>query len=176
FYRDLFGQIGARNFQVRPNVFRRRYANSDEGHAEGFELGFMFPAATGRAELQYTFMHAVGTASDAEGFPYGPSLTRRIDPVGEHPLDWDRRHSVTFLGEWRRLPRPPSTLPRGPVELATRVLRGTWSVSWVSRVGSALPWTPSPRRPGETNPSIINASRFKWEENTSFAVRWAPLV
>jgi outer membrane receptor protein involved in Fe transport len=177
FYRDLFGQIGARPFETRPGFLRRRYANADEGHAEGFELGLFLPTgSTGRVEVQYTFMHAVGTASEPEGFPYGPVLPQRIDPIGDVPLDWDRRHSIALMGDWQRPTRAPTVAPRGPVEAVLWALRGSWSVSWATRVGSALPWTPSLRNVTSTDPARVNAARFKWEENTSLALRWSPAL
>jgi outer membrane receptor protein involved in Fe transport len=179
FYRDLFGQIGARRFETFPNVFVRRYENADEGHAEGFELGWIHPSTTGRYEIQYTFMHADGTASRPEGFPYGPAfttVTTGIDPIGDHPLDWDRRHSLSFLGQWRKEDVPATRAPRGPLELVLRGLHGAWSLSWATRVGSGLPWTPSRRNAVETDPGRINAARFTWVENTSASLRWWPAV
>jgi outer membrane receptor protein involved in Fe transport len=174
FYRDLFGQIGARSFETRPNVFRRRYENADEGHAEGFELGWIHPTTTGRYEIQYTFMHAVGTASTPEGFNYGPLYQTPIAPTGDQPLDWDRRHSIALIGQWSRPAPTTSGEIRGPVEALFWTLRGAWSLSWATQVGSAFPWTPSRRRATSTDPALINAARLKWTENTSLALRWSP--
>ncbi len=178
FYRDLFGQIGARRYQVLPGIFTRRYDNADEGHAEGVEAGLFYPAGKGgRVEVQYTFMHADGTASQVEGFPYGEAAASgRIDPIGDHPLDWDQRHSIALLGNWERPAEAPTTAPHGPVEALFRLLRGAWSLSWTTRVGSPLPWTPSLRNAVTTDPALINAGRFKWEENTSLALRWSPAL
>ncbi|HET9327805.1 MAG TPA: TonB-dependent receptor, partial [Candidatus Eisenbacteria bacterium] len=176
FYRDLFGQIGARAFEVRPNVFMRRYENEDKGKAQGFELGWIHPMTTGRYEIQYTFMNAEGTASQPEGFPYGPLFQRPIDPTGDHPLDWDRTHSLSFIGQWSRpSPQAPAT-PRGPIEALLTALRGAWTASWATRVGSPFPWTPSRRNATSTDPALINSARFKWEENTSLGVRWSPAL
>lgn len=176
FFRDLFGQIGARAFEIRPGVFRRRFENADEGHAEGFEVSLIQPTGMlGLFEVHYTFMRADGTQSHAEGFPYGGKLQRRIDPIGDMPLDWDRRHSVAVVGAWRR-PLGPAAPVHGPIELALRSLRGSWSVAWATHVGSPLPWTPSQRNEDQTDPALVNTRRFKWEENTSVALRWSPAL
>ena len=175
FFRDLFGQIGARRFEVRPNVFEWRYENADEGHAEGFEVGAFLPTASGRVEVQYTFMHADGTSSLPEGFPFGTS-SDRIAPIGDHPLDWDRRHSFALLGSWERPVGPPGPPPHGPIEALFHLLRGAWSLNWATRVGSPLPWTPSVRNTEATDPALINAARLEWEENTSVALRWSPAL
>lgn len=176
FYRDLFGQIGARSFEIRPNVFRRRYENADKGKAQGFELGWIHSMTTGRYEVQYTFMNADGTASQPEGVPNGPLYVRPIDPTGDQPLDWDRRHSLALIGQWSR-PTPTNPVPpRGPVEALLYTLRGAWSLSWATRVGSPFPWTPSRRNATATDPSLVNSERFKWDENTSLALRWSPAL
>jgi outer membrane receptor protein involved in Fe transport len=175
FYRDLFGQIGARNFDPGIGGTRPRYENADRGHAEGLELGLFWPfGGDGHLEVQYTFLHAVGTQSEAEGYPYHLRIGERVEPLGDHPLDWDRRHSLVVSGTWRRGPGPRSRPARGPVELLLSGLRGAWSLAWTTRVGSGLPWTPSPRRQTLTDLSLVNSRRLGWEESTSLSARWTP--
>jgi len=175
FYRDLFGQVGAREY--RPQFLTLpRYQNADKGNAQGVELGLILPAgARARFEAQYTFMHAAGTQSLEEGLPFGGRLIPRTESIGDHPLDWDRRHSLALIGSWQRPALPPGRAPRGPVELALRGLRGALSVSWATRIGSGLPWTATPRS-GIADLSEINQRRFAWEEQTSLALRWAPVL
>jgi len=55
-------------------------------------------------------------------------------------------------------------------------LRGAWTASWATRVGSGFPWTPSRRNASSTDPALINAARFKWAENTAVALRWSPAL
>jgi outer membrane receptor protein involved in Fe transport len=174
FYRDLYGQIGARDFDPGPGPARPRYENADHGHAEGLELGFYWPFGDSQVQLQYTLLHAVGTQSEAEGLLFGQRVADRVEPLGDRPLDWDHRHSLTAFGVWRRPLKPLTRLPRGPIELLLAGLRGAWTVSWVTRVGSGLPWTPSPRRQVLTDLSLVNSRRLGWEENTSLAARWTP--
>lgn len=155
FYRDLFGQVGVREFYPGYGAPRPRYENADEGHAEGFEIECLLPHGEGsELDLQYTYMHAVGTQSREEGLPFGDALSTRIVPTGDVPLDWDRRHNLSLSWLWRKVPE--------------------WTVSWTTRVGSGLPWTASPRRDLPVDLSQVNARRFKWDENTSLAVRWGP--
>ncbi len=155
FFRDLFGQVGAREFDPGYGPLRPRYENADKGHAEGFELGLILPrGAGGELGLQYAYLTAFGTQSLEEGLPFGGRQVPRSEPVAEVPLDWDRRHSLSL----------------------TAVLRkpGVWTLSWSTRLGSALPWTKSPRRQPLADLSLVNAQRFKWDENTAAAFRYAP--
>jgi outer membrane receptor protein involved in Fe transport len=181
FFRDLFGQIGSRPYETSPGFFHMRYENADEGHAEGVELGLITPTGRfGQLEFQYTFMHAVGTQSREEGYPYGPSTITAaqlpISPTGDYPLDWDQRHSLAVLGNWKLTPSDTAPAIHGPIDALLRVLRGSWTLAWATRVGSPLPWTPVPRGDEFPDPSLTNSARFKWEENTSLSVRWSPVV
>src|SRR5262249_27417640 len=58
FYRDLFGQIGARNEQATPFATPQlRYENADEGHVSGFEITLLGARGeSGHVELDYTYM------------------------------------------------------------------------------------------------------------------------
>ena len=156
FFRDLFGQVGVRELDPTLQVSRPQYQNADEGHVEGLELEWIVPTGTTGSELNldYTFMHAVGTASLEEGFGFGYWLAPRTAPLGDVPLNWDQRHTLAVSYMWRKAPE--------------------WTIAWVSRVGSGLPWTASPRRSPINDPSIVNARRFDWDETSSLSVRWGP--
>ncbi|HUK62989.1 MAG TPA: hypothetical protein VLV15_06645, partial [Dongiaceae bacterium] len=134
---------------------KMRYENADEGHASGFELGVVRDAgASGRIELHYTWLIARGTASSEEGVPFGPRLVVRPEAIGEHPLDWDRRHTLSLAAEWRRA--------------------GRGSLAWTTVVGSAFPWTPRDRRQLEADLSTENTRRLAWNEASTLAARWTP--
>jgi outer membrane receptor protein involved in Fe transport len=156
FYRDLFGQIGARPYQSAPlAVAQYRYENADEGHATGFELSVLRTSGeTSRFEVHYTLMRALGTMSQEEGVPYGPLRGPLPVPIGEHPLDWDRRQTLALSGQWQQ--------------------PGTWSVAWSTVVGSPLPWTPRERRQLQVDLDPINSRRLKWMETTDLSARWRP--
>ena len=156
FYRDLFGIIGAHNTQPDRDVPRMVYESEDEAHAVGWELSAIrIEGERSRLELHYTWLDALGTYSREEGVPYGPRLRARPESLGEHPLDWDRRHSIALLAEWR---------PRDV------------SIAWTTAVGSPLPWTPHERRALDTDFSQENAERLDWVESSALALRWSPPV
>ena len=154
FYRDLFGQIGAREF-VAPFVPPRlRYENEDSGHAEGFELSLLYVAERGRsAELHYTYLDAFGTESDPAGYPFGSPLGPRPTPIGEHPLSWDQRHTISLLLSFA-----------APFGL---------HLAWTTTAASGRPWSPSPPRSLPADLSFINSRRFPWSETSSLRVDWS---
>ena len=154
FYRDLFGQIGAREENLPNEPVSMRYENADAGHASGFELSLLGARGAGmRAELHYTYLDAQGTQSGEEGLRYYTWTGVRPTPVGEHPLDWDRRHTVTLL--------------------ASLESRKGWRLGWTTIAGSGFPWTPEPFRQPPANLSEVNTRRFGWSETSSARVQWA---
>jgi outer membrane receptor protein involved in Fe transport len=157
FYRDLYGLVGARNLHPRLDVPLMRYENADDAHASGVEITLLRDAGErSRIELHYTYLIARGTSSREEGVPFGPRTRVRPESIGQHPLDWDRRHTIAFAAQWRR--------PR-------------WgSIAWTTTIGSPLPWTPRERRQDEVDLSLENSRRFKWEESSALAARWTPRV
>jgi outer membrane receptor protein involved in Fe transport len=155
FYRDVYGQVGMRNFSQSGLPDELRYVDEDDGHATGFELSLINVAGEGRRiEAHYTFMEAWGLESRPEGDPYGAVIDERVTPIGAVPLSWDRRHSVLLAGTWP--------------------WRRTGSLSWSTAVGSPLPWTPRPRRESSTDLALVNSRRLEWTENTNVNVQWAP--
>jgi outer membrane receptor protein involved in Fe transport len=156
FFRDLYGQIGARPFKSTPFATPQpRYENADAGHAEGFELSLLrSDGERGRLELHYTYLHAYGSESLEEGIPYGARRGVRPPPIGQYPLDWDRRHSLALAATWRA--------PRGV------------TLAWSTVARSGLPWTPRGVRVPDADLSEVNSRQLGWEETTDLAVRWTP--
>lgn len=178
FQRDLYNQVGIVNDAIFANTFRARYANSEYGHASGFEIALLANArgpddATrahrswplrfldGEMSLRYTNMSAQGSISDPEGWPYGFPFGARPLPSGEHPLDWDRGHTFTFDGVWRE--------PR------------VFSLAWVTQLGSGARWTPSVAYAGQTTGPLatpdlqhVNSRVLRFGERTDVALRVEP--
>jgi outer membrane receptor protein involved in Fe transport len=155
FYRDLFSQVGARDFSAPGAEGVRRYASADNGSVTGFEVSLLREdGERSRLEAHYTFMHARGTQSLEEGDPYGVFRGERPQPLSAAPLHWDRRHTIALA--------------------LSRRERGGWSWSWTTRVGSGLPWTPRDRRAFDPSLARVNSRRFPWSEWTDVAVRWTP--
>jgi hypothetical protein len=152
FYRDLFDLVGARNVRPTVDVARLVYENVDNGHALGFEVTLdRIDGEKSRVELDYTWMSANGTQSREEGVPFGPVVRSRPESNEQHPLDWDRRHSIS---------------------LAALIHRGNLSVGWTTAVGSPLPWTPAETRSLESDLTSMNSRRIAWEETSALSLRW----
>jgi hypothetical protein len=98
-------------------------------------------------------MMANGAESLEHGIPFYLRTGLEPVPIGVHPLDWDRRHSLTFAAwrEWRR-----------------------FSVSWSTVAGSGLPWTPAETRELAADLSQVNTERFHWSESSALTARWYP--
>jgi outer membrane receptor protein involved in Fe transport len=155
FYRDVFGQAGARNVLSPEGIPNPAYVDQDEAQAAGFEWSLVRAAGDGRAfEAHYTWMQAWGNESRPEGDPYGPLRDVRTPPVGDAPLSWDRRHTLQISGAWPWI--------------------AGISASWSTTVGSPLPWTPKTRRTTLTDLSAVNQRRLAWYENTDLDLRWSP--
>lgn len=155
FYRDLARVAGARDYQVPGGQVDLRYTNEDQASSAGFELSLLHaPDERRRLEVHYAFMHAWGYESRPEGDPYGPVRDVQAAPIGEQPLSWDRRHSILLAGMWE--------------------WRKRLSLAWSSIVGSALPWTPKPRRQQFDEVTLVNSRRFQWTETSNANLRWSP--
>lgn len=155
FGRDFYGEVGARNFAPPSSVPLFRYDGADAGHADGWELSLMRSAPAGaHLELHYTWMEARGAESLEEGVPTYLRTGARPVPIGDHPLNWDRRHTIGLTAWW--------DAPR------------RWSLAWTTRIGSGLPWTPAARRQLAADLSDLNTRRFKWSESSALAARWLP--
>jgi len=155
FYRDVYGQVGMRNFSQPGIPDGLHYVSEDDGHAAGFEWSLIHAAGERkRVEVHYTFMEAWGLESRPEGDPYGAVLDERTVPIGATPLSWDRRHSVLLSSTWP--------------------WKEDWLLSWSTAVGSPLPWTPKPRRELFADLALVNSRRLGWTENTNMNVQWTP--
>ncbi len=153
FFRDIYGLVGARNRSDPRLTPLLQYQNADDAHGSGVEMTLLWSGAPGNhAAFNYTFLEARGTESREEGVPFGPKQQERPESIGQHALDWDRRHSAS---------------------LAWSIVRPRWgSLSWSTSVGSGLPWTPRALRELEADVSGYNTQRFKWSEVSNASARW----
>jgi outer membrane receptor protein involved in Fe transport len=125
YYKDIRNLLAAEIFIK--NEFRKfsKLINKDYGSVKGITLSFekRFNNGIG-ASLDYTFQIAKGSASD----PNAAFNNAQSNPPVEQnkqlvPLDWDRTHSLNF------------TLTLGEP--------GNYIASFIGRLGSGLPYTPS---------------------------------
>jgi outer membrane receptor protein involved in Fe transport len=153
FYRDLWDLVGSENADPDVDIAQLQYKNLDNGSAGGFELSLRGIGDRDFLEIHYTILDARGTSSLEEGEPFGAAILRRPPSLAPRPLDWDLRHSISFAAsrQWT-----------------------SFSTSWITQVGSGLPWTPAERRVEDVDRSDDNSRRLSWGESTSLAVRWLP--
>ena len=125
YYKDIRNLLAAEIYIK--NEFRKfsKLINKDHGSVKGITLSFekRFIGGVG-ATLDYTFQIAKGSASD----PNAAFNNAQSNPPIESnkqlvPLDWDRTHSLNF------------TLTLG--------VPGDYIASFIGRLGSGLPYTPS---------------------------------
>ncbi len=159
FYRDVYGMVGVRDTIAPGGLSRPRYQDLDDAHAGGAELAWNWIGARGRGGVSYTYLEAWGIQSRENGAAYRPAAGRSTNPAGDHPLDWDQRHTFSLDANVR--PRP-------------------WlGVAWITRVGSPRPWTPvvgfhdayEDGVPQPYYPILLNSARLGWSETTDLTVR-----
>ncbi len=154
FYRDVYDQVGALDYQIPQGTMNLRYASSDQSHVSGLEWSLIHARAGRRIEASYTWLNASGNESRPEGDPYGPVRSPNSPPIGDLPLSWDRRHALLVAGTWQLL--------------------GRATVSWSTALSSPLPWSPKPRRQIPTDVALTNSRRLSSTETTNLDLRWSP--
>ena len=125
YYKDIRNLLGSEVYIK--NEFRKfsKLVNRDYGSVKGITLSLekRFSHGIG-ATLDYTFQVAKGSASDPNA---AFNNAQSNPPIEENkqlvPLDWDRTHSLNF------------TLTLG--------VPGDYIASFIGRLGSGLPYTPS---------------------------------
>lgn len=125
YYKDIRNLLGSEIYIK--NEFRKfsKLVNRDYGSVKGITLSFekRFNNGIG-ATVDYTFQVARGSASDPNA---AFNNAQSNPPIEENkqlvPLDWDRTHSLNI------------TLTLG--------VPGDYIASFISRLGSGLPYTPS---------------------------------
>jgi outer membrane receptor protein involved in Fe transport len=125
YYKDIRNLLASEIFIK--NEFRKfsKLINKDYGSVQGITLSFEKRFTNGiGATLDYTFQVAKGSASDPNA---AFNNAQANPPIASNkqlvPLDWDRTHSLNF------------TLMLG--------IPGNYITSFVGRLGSGLPYTPS---------------------------------
>ncbi len=125
YYKDIRNLLGT-EIHIK-NEFRKfsKLINRDYGSVKGFTISFekRFSGGFG-ATLDYTFQIAKGNASDPNDAFDKAQANPPIEPNKQLvPLDWDRRHSLNF------------TFTAGKP--------GSFIASFIGKLGSGLPYTPS---------------------------------
>jgi len=149
-----------------------QFVNEDYGSVQGFDIALDKLPGSGyfSASISYSYMIATGNGSDAYDayMTYlNPAATDTLPPVTEYYLDFDQRHTVTAVLDYR--------VPR---EWAGNFfglkVPGAWGFNIVGNYGSGLPYTKtdvSGVRLGERNEGRLPANYsvdFRFNKNFYF--------
>ncbi len=150
YYKDVFGLISTENRVAFGTVGALpSYVNRDYASSRGFELTLSKKFSDGFAtEINYSFGVATGTASDPNA---QQEQTFIYLPISEQPLDWDRRHSISWTG--------------------TTSSKELGMVSWVWTYSSGVPYTPFARGTREVAPESVNSRRLPAVSNLDIQLR-----
>jgi len=135
-----------------------KYVNADYGTVTGFDVSLEKLPVSGylSGSISYGFMMTKGNGSNANE-PYYTYLTSNTDtlaPLSEFPLDFDQRHTINAVLDYR----VPANWSGNLLGLN---LPGAWGISMVGYFGSGLPYTKtdaSGNRLGERNENRLPAS------------------
>jgi len=138
--RDLVTTRGWRIVSDEGTVEAAYYDNGDYGTVKGIDIALEKLPMGGylSGSISYGYMIATGNGSYADE-PYYTYLGSTVDslaPLGEYPLNFDQRHTLTTVLDYR-VPRNW----RG--NLFGMSIPGSWGVSMVGHYGSGLPYSPT---------------------------------
>lgn len=114
------------------------YVNRDYGSVRGFEMQLEKKYSNFTSGLvSYAYTYAMGKSSSyRQGYDYG--ARGEPIPIREWPLDWDVRHSVNILGDFR--------IPPGQsFYLFGLKLPDAWGLNFMWKIESGKPYTPTER-------------------------------
>ncbi|MEW6050052.1 MAG: TonB-dependent receptor [Candidatus Zixiibacteriota bacterium] len=134
------------------------YDNGDYGSVKGFDVAVDKLALGGNfsASVAYTYMRATGNGSYALE-PYYTFLTSQTDtlpPVKEYALDFDQRHTLTAMFDYR-------VGADWHGSLFGVSMPSSWGINMVGYLGSGLPYTKTDslgNRRGERNEGRLPAN------------------
>lgn len=138
YYKDIENLVSTREWQVLLDRTVTRFVNEDYGSVKGVDLSLEVLPNGGliSAAVSYGYMIATGIGSDAME-PYYTYLTSNEDtlaPVKEYHLDFDQRHTLTGVFDFRVPPDYKARLFGVKVPTA-------WGLNVVGYYGSGLPYT-----------------------------------
>ena len=143
YFKDIFGLLTTVEKEV-PGFARtvNVYVNGDYASSRGLDFTLIKRFTHGFGwELNYSYGHATGTASDPNrALQVEGNLRDQFKPTSEQPLRWDQRH--TFSAN---------------VSLSDEK---TWHASFVYQFGSGFPYTPVEREARRQDPERVNSERL----------------
>ncbi|HWR84145.1 MAG TPA: TonB-dependent receptor, partial [Candidatus Deferrimicrobium sp.] len=158
YYKDVEDLVTTRSSYKVAGRGVTYFTNADYGSVKGIDVSLEKLPISGllSGSISYGYMIATGIASYAKEpyYTYITSTTDTLAPTTEYPLDFDQRHTVTAVLNYR--------VPAGWQGRAFGMkLPSAWAVTMVGHYGSGLPYTPtdaSGNRLGERNEGRLPAN------------------
>ncbi|MBD3402383.1 TonB-dependent receptor, partial [candidate division GN15 bacterium] len=138
YYKDIENLVTTRELQALDNLTITKFENEDYGSVKGVDLALEYLPGDRllSGSISYGYMIATGIGSNAlePYYTYITSSSDSLPPLKEYALDFDQRHTITAVLDFR-VPRHFSGRLWGvPVPDA-------WGVNMVGYYGSGLPYT-----------------------------------
>jgi hypothetical protein len=134
------------------------FSNGDYGSVKGFDftLDKMASGSKLSGSLSYSYMIAMGKGANATDayYTYLTSTSDTLAPIKEYRLDFDQRHTVTAVIDYR----VPADWKGSLFGIS---IPGNWGFNFVGYYGSGLPYTKTDslgNRLGERNEGQLPAS------------------
>ncbi len=139
YFKDIKDLVTTRSSFTFDNRAVTQFDNADYGSVKGIDVALEKLPGAGHlsASVAYSYMVARGNGSDAYE-PYYTYITApetHQEPITEYPLDFDQRHTLTAVFDYR--------VPAGwDGRLWGMRIPAAWGLNVVGRYGSGLPYTP----------------------------------
>jgi len=138
FYKDIEDLVTTRKMDSKGSELMTRFTNDDYGTVTGLDLALeLLPISTYfSGSVSYGFMKASGIGSNSYEpyYTYITSTTDTLPPLTEYAMDFDQRHTVTAVLDYR-VPDDWNA------NLFGLNIPGAWGLSMVGYYGSGLPYT-----------------------------------
>ncbi|GAB4321263.1 MAG: hypothetical protein Kow0074_12100 [Candidatus Zixiibacteriota bacterium] len=170
YYKDDFGRIGTSNIVgVGSQEARNFYENRDYARSRGLEF-----------ELEKKYGNYVsGTATYNLSWAYGKASANSLDffenfydfsgavTIKEFPLDWDQRHAITLILDFRV---PPDDHPK----LFGITLPDNFGLNIFWQYGSGFPYTPGSLHPGAEilRGTVVEENSKRYPANSNVDIRF----
>ena len=158
FYKDIRGLIDTEERGYAPFTYQMR-VNKDYGSVRGIEIDYDKRLSQFYAfSFAYTLQWASGkSSSERQGYDY--TFNGIPLPLREYPLNWDQRHSITNIIDFRALNG------KHPV-LFGLTLPDKWGVNILTQLATGLPYTPTTASGGEDVQGLPNSARQPYTVTT----------
>ncbi|MCB2231287.1 TonB-dependent receptor [bacterium] len=138
YYKDIQNLVTTRELQALDNLTVTKFENEDYGSVKGVDLALEYLPGDNllSGSISYGYMIATGIGSDALE-PYYTYITDSRDtlpPLKEYALDFDQRHTITAVADFR-VPRHYQK------QLLGVSVPDAWGLTAVGYYGSGLPYT-----------------------------------